>query len=271
MTSGLALIFPAVATQKLSCASWRLATTASATPTPTTAATTRRENVSTTRSEQRPQRSGGAGPSNATPPPNPTPGIHPGARGAALAPEGRCPDLEQLNELQARLEEERIRLRQLRETLVQDQSARGDGGEARRRARDVNRRIIEDEGGDNPPVFSTASQNMMAAALLLRAMPETSTPEGRRVRQGLRGLLEQAVVQNAESSASQSHGTRRQEDRPPPNKAPTVQGPPPPNPQGGNKAPSVHERVGTNMDARANLEARRHDRDEVESRRYRPR
>ena len=108
----------------------------------------------------------------------------------------------------------------------------------------------------------------MAAALLLRAMPEPSTPEGRRVRQGLRGLLEQAVVQNAESSASQSYGTRRQEDRPPPNKAPTVQGPPPPNPQGGNRAPSVHERVGADADVRATLEARRRDRDEAESRRY---
>ena len=222
-----------------------------------------------------PYAQGGAGPSerrNATPPPNTAPGIHPGARGAASVPaEGRRPDLEQLHELEARLEEERVHLRQLRETLVQDQSAHGDGGEARRRARDINRRIIEDEGGDNPPVFSTASQNMMAAALLLRAMPEPSTPEGRRVRQGLRGLLEQAVVQNAESSASQSHGTRRQGDRPPPNKAPTVQGPPPPNPQGGNRAPSVHERVGADADVRATLEARRRDRDEAESRRYRPR
>jgi len=50
-----------------------------------------------------------------------------------------------------------------------------------------------------------------------------------------------------------------------------VQGPPPPNPQGGNKAASVHERVGTNVDARATLEARWCDRDETESRRYRPR
>jgi len=132
----------------------------------------------------------------------------------------------------------------------------------------VNRHIIKDEGGDNPPVFSTASQNVMAAALLLNAMPEPSTPEGRRVRQGLRGLLEQAMVQNAESSVSQSHDTRCQGDRPPPNKAPTVQGPPPPNPQGGNKAPSVHERVGTNVDAWATLDAKRRDRDEAESWRY---
>ena len=120
-----------------------------------------------------------------------------------MAPaEVRRPDLEQLDELEARLEEERVRLRQLCETLVQDQSARGDDGAARCRARDVNFRIVEDEGGDNPPVFSTASQNVMAAALLLRAMPEPLTPEGRRVCQGLRGLLEQAVVQNAERFAS---------------------------------------------------------------------
>ena len=213
-----------------------------------------------------PNAQGGAGPferRDATPPPNTTPGNHPGACGAASAPaKGRRHDLEQLNELEARLEEERVRLRQLRETLVQDQSARRDGGEDRRRARDVNHRIIEDEGGDNPLVFSTANQNVMAAALLLRAMPEPSTLEGQRVRQGLRVLLEQAVVQNAESSTSQSHGTRRPGDQPP-NKAPTVQGPPPPNPQGGGKAPSVHERVGTNVDARATLEARRRDRDEA--------
>ena len=144
------------------------------------------------------------------------------ARAASAPAEVRRPDLEQLDELEARLEEERVRLRQLRETLVQDQSARGDEGAARHRARDVNRRIVEDERGDNPPVFSTASQNVMAAALLLRAMHEPSTPEGRRVRQGLRGLLVQAVVQNTKSSASQSHGARHPEDQPPPNKAPTV-------------------------------------------------
>ena len=62
---------------------------------------------------------GGIGPSrqgNTTPPPNLTPGTDPRARGAASAPAGgHCPDLEQLDELEARLEEERARLRQLRE------------------------------------------------------------------------------------------------------------------------------------------------------------
>jgi len=78
-----------------------------------------------------PNAQGGAGPSrqgNATPPPNTTPGAHPGARGAASAPAGgQRPDLEQLNELEARLEEERIRLRQLRETLAQTSPAAGTG------------------------------------------------------------------------------------------------------------------------------------------------
>jgi len=91
---------------------------------------------------------GDAGPSrqeDATPPPNPTPGTNPGDRGVASAPAGgHHPDLAQLDELEARLEEERTRLRQLREALVREPSGRGDGGEARRRARDVNRHIVAD-------------------------------------------------------------------------------------------------------------------------------
>ena len=132
-----------------------------------------------------PDAKGGVGPSewrNVTPPPNMTPGGHLGARGVAFAPaEARGPDLEQLDELKAKLEEERAHLRQLRETLEQDQPARGDGGAARRRARDINQCIVADDGEDYPPVFSMASQNVMAAALLLRAMPVPLTLEGRRV------------------------------------------------------------------------------------------
>ena len=47
----LALIFPVAVTRKLSYAFLRLATIASVTPTPTTAATIRRESVSTSRLE----------------------------------------------------------------------------------------------------------------------------------------------------------------------------------------------------------------------------
>jgi len=79
-------------------------------------------------------------------------------RGAASAPVGpRCPNLEQFKELEAKLEEDRRHLRQLHETLVQDQYARWNGGAARRCARDINRCIIEDARGEDPPLFSTTS------------------------------------------------------------------------------------------------------------------
>jgi len=54
MMSGLALIFLGAATRKLSCASCRLATTALATPTLTTADTIHHESASTSRLEERP-------------------------------------------------------------------------------------------------------------------------------------------------------------------------------------------------------------------------
>jgi hypothetical protein len=58
----------------------------------------------------------------------------------------------------------------------------------------------------------------MAAALLLRAMHEPSTPKGRLVGQGLQGLLEHVVVQNAKFFASQHHSsqTERSRNLPPP-------------------------------------------------------
>jgi tyrosyl-tRNA synthetase len=86
--------------------------------------------------------------------------------------------LEQIRELQDRLDEERENLRLLQRTLEHERVARAHGGGARERARDVNRRIIEDRAGE-PLVFGRASQNVVAAAMLLRNMPETSNPEAR--------------------------------------------------------------------------------------------
>ena len=70
----------------------------------------------------------------------------------------------------------------------------------------MHHRIHDDEGSEQPPVFNRASQNVAAAAMLVRAMPEPSTTEGQRVRGKLRDLLETAAVQQAESSASRQHG-----------------------------------------------------------------
>ena len=59
----------------------------------------------------------------------------------------------------------------------------------------MHRRIHNDEGSQQPPVFNRASQNVVAAAMLVRAMSEPSTTEGRRVHGELRDLLETTVVQ----------------------------------------------------------------------------
>ena len=69
----------------------------------------------------------------------------------------------------------------------------------------MHHRIHDDEGSEQPPVFNCASQNVTAVAMLVRAMPEPSTTEGRRVRGELWDLLETAAVQQAESSASRWH------------------------------------------------------------------
>jgi len=122
--------------------------------------------------------------------------VPPAARNENLAlGQFRRPDLEQLRELQAKVEQDQLLLQQLRTTLEQEQQGRGDGGGARRRARDVHHRINDDEGDDRPPIFNRASQNVAAAAMLVRAMPEPSTTEGRWVRGELRDLLETTAVQ----------------------------------------------------------------------------
>jgi tyrosyl-tRNA synthetase len=101
--------------------------------------------------------------------------------------------LEQIRELQDRLDEERENLRLLQRTLEQERMARTHGGGARERARDINHRIVEDRAID-PPVFGRASQNVVAATMLLRNMPERSNPDARRARDEIRGLPETAAM-----------------------------------------------------------------------------
>jgi hypothetical protein len=62
--------------------------------------------------------------------------------------------------------------------------------------------------GDAPPLFRRASQNLVAAAMLLRGCPEAAAFEERRVRQQLKALLEAAAAQQAESSASRQWSVR---------------------------------------------------------------
>jgi hypothetical protein len=55
---------------------------------------------------------------------------------------------------------------------------------------------------DNPSTPLRASQKLIAAATLLRVMPAPSTPEARNLQREAQALIEQAAVQQAESSAS---------------------------------------------------------------------
>jgi hypothetical protein len=50
--------------------------------------------------------------------------------------------------------------------------------------------------------MTRATHKLVMAATMIRAMPEPSTPEGRKLRREVQILIEQAAVQQAESSAS---------------------------------------------------------------------
>ena len=95
--------------------------------------------------------------------PTPTDDLDDEVEGDAGAP----PHLwvEQLRERHQELEEARLQLEQKRAELEQEIERHGDGGRARAVARDVNRRIIEDD--EALPHFTRASQNVAAMAALL--------------------------------------------------------------------------------------------------------
>jgi hypothetical protein len=120
--------------------------------------------------------------------------------------EGQDTQLEQIREMQVRLDEEAGQLVQLRQNVEQEWAGRALTGEAHHRARDVQRRIIGDARARLPPASSGVGQNLAAVAILLRAMLEPSTTEGRRIQGELKNLLEDAAVRRAESSASQRQG-----------------------------------------------------------------
>jgi hypothetical protein len=114
--------------------------------------------------------------------------------------------LEKIREMQARLDEEAGQLVQLLQNIGQKWAGRAPAGEARHLPQDVQHRIADDARARPPPASSGVSQNLAAAAILLRAMPEPSTTEGRCIQGELKNLLEDAAVRRAESSASRRQG-----------------------------------------------------------------
>jgi hypothetical protein len=109
--------------------------------------------------------------------------------------------------MQAKLDKEARQLVQLRQNIEQVWAGRALAGEARHQARDAQRRIVNDARARLPLASSGVGQNLAAAAILLRAMPEPSTTEGRRIQGELKNLLEDATVRRAESSASRRLGS----------------------------------------------------------------
>jgi hypothetical protein len=108
--------------------------------------------------------------------------------------------LAQARELEAKLAEEYRTVRLLRASIAGQASARGE--RARELGRQARDRINTDFNVDNPDTPPRASQKLIAAVTLLRAMPAPSTPEARNLHREAQALIEQAAVQQAETSAS---------------------------------------------------------------------
>jgi hypothetical protein len=106
----------------------------------------------------------------------------------------------QAGELQAKLAEEYHAMRLLPASFAGKASTRGDC--VRELGNQARERINADFNVDDPNMPPRASQKLTAAAMLLRAMPAPSTPEARNLHREAQALIEQAVVQQAKSSAS---------------------------------------------------------------------
>jgi hypothetical protein len=119
---------------------------------------------------------------------------------------GQDAKLEQICEMQARLDEGAGTLEALRRNIGQEWVDQAPTREARHLPQGIQLRITDDVRARPPPTSSRVGQNLAAAAILLRAMPEPSTTEGRRIQGELKNLLEDVAVRRAEISASRRQG-----------------------------------------------------------------
>jgi hypothetical protein len=119
---------------------------------------------------------------------------------------GPDPQLEHIRERQAMLDEGAGTLVLIRRDIGQEWAVQPPAGEARHLPQDIQHRIADDVRVRPPLDSSGVGQNLAAAAMLLRAMPEPSTTKGRRIQGELKNLLEDAAVRRAESSASRRQG-----------------------------------------------------------------
>src|SRR5688572_1015442 len=119
---------------------------------------------------------------------------------------GHDPQLEQVRGAQARLDEGTGALQTIRRDVGQVWAGQPPAGEMRHLPQGLQHRVTNDVRVRPPPASSGVGQNLAAAAMLLRAMPEPSTTEGRRIQGELKNLLEGAAARRAESTASRRQG-----------------------------------------------------------------
>jgi hypothetical protein len=115
---------------------------------------------------------------------------------------GPNPQLEKIREMQARLDEGAGTLVPICQDIGQEWAGLPPAGEARHLPQGIQHRIANDVRVRSPSDSSGVGQNLAAAAMLLRAMPEPSTTEGWRIQGELKNLLEDAAVRRAESFAT---------------------------------------------------------------------
>jgi hypothetical protein len=80
---------------------------------------------------------------------------------------GQYTQLEQIREMQAKLDEEAGQLVQLWQNIGQEWAGRALAEEARHLAHDVQHRIADDARARLPPAYDGVGQNLAAAAILL--------------------------------------------------------------------------------------------------------
>ena len=121
--------------------------------------------------------------------------VVPPAAPSSSSSAARQAQLAQLKELQAKLDEQRQQTQELRTALEQQRTARGAHAQAAGRV--ARERILANDNVDKPPELKTAGEKLIAAAYLLQAMPEPSTPSGRNLHREAQELIEQAAMQQA--------------------------------------------------------------------------
>jgi hypothetical protein len=92
-----------------------------------------------------------------------------------------------------KLAEEYRTVRLLCASITGEASARGE--RVRKLGKQARERINVDFNVDNPNTPPHASQKLVAAATLLRAMPALSSPEPQNLHREAQALIEQAAVQ----------------------------------------------------------------------------